>query len=97
MRPAGCAPNAIWTDADRRERLHARGASAKSPRPVRQAGKQGPRNAKQITLPAKDSPPLALHVIDDFQEVVPLSAQELDVIETYLGAALIDLLGRPPE
>ena len=92
MRPAGCAPNAIWTDADRRERLHARGASAKSPRPVRQAGKQGPRNAKQITLPAKDSPPLALHVIDD-----PLSAQELDVIETYLDAALIDLLGRPPE
>jgi hypothetical protein len=64
---------------------------------VRQAGKQGHRNAEQITLPAEDSPPLALHVIDDFPEVVPVSAQELDVIETYLDAALIDLLDRPPE
>ena len=97
MRPPGCAPNAIWADADARERLHARGASTQSARRVRQAGKQGPRNTKQITLPAEDSPPLTLHVIDDFPEVVPVSAQELDVIETYLDAALIDLLDRPPE
>jgi hypothetical protein len=97
MRPPGCAPNPIWADTDHRERLHARGASAESPRPVRQGGTEEPRNAKQITLPAQDSPPLALHVIDDLPDVVPVSAGELDVIETYLGAALNDLLGRPPE
>jgi hypothetical protein len=97
MRPPGCAPNAIWAEAKPRDGHHARRASARPPRPVRQRGKEGPQNAKQITLPAKDSPPLALHVIDDLADVVPVSAQELDVIETYLGAALIDLLGRPPE
>jgi hypothetical protein len=64
---------------------------------VRQRGKEGPQNAKQTTLPAQDSPPLALYVLDDLADVVPVSAQELDVIETYLGAALADLLGRPPE
>jgi hypothetical protein len=64
---------------------------------LRQGEKEGSRNAKQITLAAEDSPPLALHVIDDLPDVVPVSAQELDVLETYLGAALIDLLGRPPE
>ena len=93
----GCAPNAIWADTDPRERLRARGARAQLPRSVRQSGKEGPRNAKQIPLPAQDSPPLALHVIDDVPDVVPVSAQELDVVETYLGAVLVDLLGRPRE
>jgi hypothetical protein len=90
MRPPGCAPNAIWADADPRESLHARAATTQPPRPLRQGQKEGPRKAKQIT---QDSPPLAPHVIDDLPDVVPVGSQELDVIETYLRAALDGLLG----
>jgi hypothetical protein len=46
-------------------------------------------------LPAHDSPPLAPHVIDDLPELVPVGAQELDAIESYLGAVLNQLLGVP--
>jgi hypothetical protein len=34
-----------------------------------------------------------LHVIDDLPDVVPVGAQELDVIETYLSGVLSGLLG----
>ena len=95
MRSPGPSHNTRWADADPRECLHARGASAQSPRPVRQDGKK--EHAKRITLPAQDSPPLAPHVVDDLPDVVPVSAQELDVIETYLGAALTALFGPRPE
>jgi hypothetical protein len=33
-------------------------------------------------------------VVDDFREVMPVTQRELDVIETYLGALLDDMLKR---
>ena len=33
-----------------------------------------------------------LQVIDDYPEIVPVTQRELDVIETYLGSLLDDLL-----
>ena len=33
-------------------------------------------------------------VVDDFRDVMPVSQRELDVIETYLGAVLDDMLKR---
>jgi hypothetical protein len=89
MRPPGCAPNAVWADADLGEGLHARGVTKQPPRPVRHGRKEGPRNAKQI----RNSPPLVPHVIDDLPDVVPVGSQELDVIEVYLRAVLNRLLG----
>ena len=40
------------------------------------------------------APGATAHVIDDLAGVVPISARELDVIETYLGEVLNGLLGR---
>ena len=78
-----------WTDADFCEPHHAPVAIAERPRPIRHR----PRNAKPITVPAHETQPPAQHVIDDLPEVVPVGAQELDAIETYLGAMLNELLG----
>jgi hypothetical protein len=36
----------------------------------------------------------SLHVTDDLPQAIPLAKRELDVIETYLGALLDDVLGR---
>jgi len=33
-------------------------------------------------------------VVDDFRDVMPVSQRELDVIDTYLGAVLDDMLKR---
>jgi hypothetical protein len=33
-------------------------------------------------------------VVDDFRDVMPVSQRELDVIETYLGVVLDDMLKR---
>jgi hypothetical protein len=33
-------------------------------------------------------------VVDDFRDLMPVSQRELDVIETYLGAVLDDMLKR---
>jgi hypothetical protein len=51
-----------------------------------------PWNAKQISLPAHHTLPAPL-VIDDLPEVVPVGAQELAVMEAYLGAIFNELLG----
>lgn len=37
-------------------------------------------------------PHRGLEVVDDYPEVVPVTQRELDVIETYLGSLLDDLL-----
>jgi hypothetical protein len=80
------------TDADLRERYHVADPNRQSRRPGRLGqGQRPPRNTKQIIPPAHATPPS--HVIDDFPKVVPVGAQELDVIETYLGAVLNELLG----
>jgi hypothetical protein len=92
MRPPSCAPNAISVEATPHRGLRARGATAQSTRSPRQGGKAGPRNANHITLPARDSPPLVPQVIDDLPDVVPVGPQELDAIQTYLGAVLDELL-----
>jgi hypothetical protein len=34
-------------------------------------------------------------ITDDFREVMPVTQRELDIIETYLGALLDDMLMRP--
>jgi hypothetical protein len=89
MRFVASAPDAICADADLRESLHARASTPRPPRPALQARKKGARNARQITkcstLPAR--------VIDDLPDLVPVAPQELDVIETYLRAALDGFLG----
>jgi hypothetical protein len=36
-----------------------------------------------------------LKVVDDFPQAIPVAQRELDVIETYLGAVLDDVLGAP--
>jgi len=33
-------------------------------------------------------------IVDDFPEVVPVTQRELDIIETYLGSMLDDMLKR---
>jgi hypothetical protein len=37
-----------------------------------------------------------LEIVDDFPDLVPVTQSELDVIETYLGSLLDDLLKRGP-
>jgi hypothetical protein len=39
-------------------------------------------------------PPDGPQVTDDFRELMPVTKRELDVIETYLGALLDDMLMR---
>lgn len=85
--------NRVGGDANLRDRHHLPGAAARPTRPGRHDRKGGVRNASQITLAAHRGPPLALHVIDDLPDVVPVGAQELDVIETYLSGVLSGLLG----
>jgi hypothetical protein len=80
-------------DVDFCEPHHAPRVIAKPPRPIRYSRNERPRNAKQIALSAHESRPSAQHVIDDLPDVVPVGAQELDAIETYLGAVLNALLG----
>jgi len=36
---------------------------------------------------------LAVEAVDDFPEAIPVTARELEVIETYLSAALDELSG----
>jgi hypothetical protein len=36
-----------------------------------------------------------LGIVDNFPECIPVSQRELDVIETYLGDILDQVLGRP--
>jgi hypothetical protein len=36
---------------------------------------------------------LAAEAVDDFPEAIPVTARELEVIETYLSAALEELSG----
>jgi hypothetical protein len=54
--------------------------------------KEEPQNANQIAAAVQGGQPPALHVIDDLPDAVPVRPQELDVIETYLGAMLDELL-----
>jgi hypothetical protein len=42
----------------------------------------------------KSHPADGPQVVDDFREVMPVTQRELDVIETYLGALLDDMLKR---
>jgi hypothetical protein len=44
----------------------------------------------------KPHPADGLQIVDDFDQVMPVTQRELDVIETYLGSLLDDLL-RPIE
>jgi hypothetical protein len=70
-------------EADPQRRLGARGAITR---------KEEPRNANQTAAAALGGQPPTLHVIDDLPDVVPVRPRELDVIETYLGAVLDELL-----
>jgi hypothetical protein len=84
MRFVASAPDAICAGADLRESA----ATAQPSRQALRAPKQGDRNAKQKTK----SSTLPGRVIDDLPYVVPVAAQELDVIETYLRAVLDEFL-----
>jgi hypothetical protein len=45
-------------------------------------------------LHCRPRPADVTQVVDDFRDVMPVSQRELDVIETYLGAVLDDMLKR---
>jgi hypothetical protein len=47
----------------------------------------------QIAVSPHGSQASAPHAVDDLPDAVPVGAQELGVIETYLGALLNELLG----
>jgi hypothetical protein len=82
------------TDADRRARQYAPGPTAQ-PRPSARRERE-PRHAltaPQTLAPAQSALPQGLHVIDDLPEAVPVCAPELEVIETYLGTVLNELIG----
>jgi hypothetical protein len=84
----------VRTGAARRERQYAPGPTAQ-PRPPARRGRK-PRHAltaPQTLAPAQSALPQGLHVIDDLPEAVPVRAQELEVIETYLGTVLNELIG----
>ena len=84
----------VWDDADRRDRRRTSAAAAQPRHPGRHDRKdRGPRNTEPIPLSAHVSQPPAPHLVDDLPDAVPVSAQELDVIETYLGAVLNEFLG----
>jgi hypothetical protein len=92
MRLPGCAPDAIWPDAVPRERHHASGAPQRwrARRPGRKKRRSG--RADQIAISSHSSSPSARCVVDDLPDAVQIDAQELEVIETYLGAGLNELL-----
>jgi hypothetical protein len=72
--------------ADYRAAAHTQSRPTQS----KQAAATGPLIAadqpvKNVGMPAR--------VVDDFPEAIPVTARELEVIETYLGAALDQYLG----
>jgi hypothetical protein len=81
----------LWIDAERRVHRHSPGPLALSLRPRRKP-RHGP-NTRQVTAPTQSTLTLAPPVIDNFAEPLPVGAHELEVVETYLGALLKDLLG----
>ena len=52
------------------------------------------RNTKQTSFPACSAVPPAPSIVDDFGEALSVTVQELNVIETYLGALLNELIER---
>jgi hypothetical protein len=52
------------------------------------------RSARQLNVLAQSAQPATPRIIaDDFARAVPVSAQELEVIETYFSALLNELIG----
>jgi hypothetical protein len=49
-------------------------------------------DASRMRADLPRGPHRGLEVVDDYPEVVPVTQRELDVIETYLGSLLDDLL-----
>jgi hypothetical protein len=47
----------------------------------------------QLNFPAQNVQGPTPRVVDDFAQAVPVGAQELDVVETYLGPFLNALIG----
>jgi hypothetical protein len=93
MNPLGSVPTPTRADADLSENRYARVPTRKLTRSTPQGHKEGARDA---TYPTRCSP-LKQRVIDDWPDVMPVAPQELDVIETYLRAALDGLLGTTEE
>ena len=79
-------------------------AGAKSPRNIRRRPRVGDNSSAQRNRKCALARPIglgeaaiiepSLHVTDDLPQAIPLAKRELDVIETYLGALLDDVLGR---
>jgi hypothetical protein len=94
MGPKVVSTGRLRTDADLRARDHAPGLNAQPRPPARRERK--PRHAP-TTKPTPTRPQSALPqgppVIDDLPDAVPVCAQELEVIETYLGTLLNELIG----
>jgi hypothetical protein len=63
--------------------------------PAQSRRAQNNRTAEPGRLIAVDQPVrdagLAVEAVDDFPEAIPVTARELEVIETYLNAALEEL------
>jgi hypothetical protein len=83
----------VLTEADLRRRQHAPTPIARSarPKPTGQRPRR-PFDKKPISPTALSAVPPA-PVLDNFPSAIPVGGQELDVIETYLGALLDELVG----
>jgi len=55
---------------------------------------RGSRMQGRPQVTARGTHPFCPQVVDDFPEAVPVTQGELDVIETYLGSLLDDMLKR---
>ena len=82
--------------ADLRGSAVARHLTRPSPTQCRRA--QNNQTAEPARLIAADRPVRnagsAVEAVDDFPEAIPVTARELEVIETYLSAVLDELSGR---
>ena len=84
----------ILTDAGLRGLQHAPGPTAIHMRPKWPGRKlRRPFDARQINPSAHSAVAPAPCIVDDLPEVIPVGAQELDVIETHLGALLNQHMG----
>jgi hypothetical protein len=61
---------------------------------VRRSKAEHPPNAKLSKAPVGTVQKLFPDLVDDFPETMPVLQRELDIIETYLGATLDQLIGQ---
>src|SRR5262249_5604486 len=98
----------VRTDAHRRAGQHAPEPITPPLKPGR--NRRRPRNTRRVKVPAQSTKPTGpapvtargaptfaeadMEVVDDFATTIPMGPRELEVIETYLGTVLDEVLGK---